>query len=98
MARDCALIDSRLDTAKICSDGRVHVDHAQPLAVFGGEKTFSHGLDLKRKSRRLACALRASSVKEPDGLLEIAIKNAIFGRELSTLNVMVKKIAKSKPL
>jgi len=32
------LIDSRLDTAKICSDGRVHVDHAQLPAVFGGEK------------------------------------------------------------
>jgi hypothetical protein len=33
----CALSDSRLDTAKICSDGRVHVDHAQLPAVFGGE-------------------------------------------------------------
>src|SRR4030095_17235841 len=51
MARGCALIDSRLDTAKICSDGRVHVDHAQLPAVFGGEKTFSHGLGQKRKSR-----------------------------------------------
>src|SRR5712692_10020210 len=50
MARGCALIDSRLDTAKICSDGRVHVDHAQLPAVFGGEKTFSHGLDPKRTS------------------------------------------------
>jgi hypothetical protein len=49
MARGCALIDSRLDTAKICSDGRVHVDHAQLPAVFGGEKTFSHGLDPKQK-------------------------------------------------
>jgi hypothetical protein len=48
MARGCALIDSRPDTAKICSDGRVHVDHAQLPAVFGGEKTFSHGLDPKR--------------------------------------------------
>jgi 2-keto-4-pentenoate hydratase/2-oxohepta-3-ene-1,7-dioic acid hydratase in catechol pathway len=28
-------IDSRLDTAKICSDGRVDVDHARPRAVFG---------------------------------------------------------------
>src|SRR5260370_41609288 len=49
MARGCALIDSRLDTAKICSDKRVHVDHAQLPAVFGGEKTFSHGLGPKRK-------------------------------------------------
>jgi hypothetical protein len=40
----CAPIDSRLDTAKICSDGRVHVDHAELPEVFGGGKTFSHGL------------------------------------------------------
>src|SRR6266849_1706853 len=51
MVRGCALIDSRLDTAKICSDGRVHVDHAQLPAVFGGEKTFSHGLGPTRTSR-----------------------------------------------
>src|SRR5712671_1562514 len=50
MVRGCALIDSRLDTAKICSDGRIHVDHAQLPAVFGGEKTFSHGLGPQRKS------------------------------------------------
>src|SRR5713226_969765 len=52
MARGCALIDSRPDTAKICSDGRVHVDHAQLPAVFGGEKTFSHGLGQNRHSNR----------------------------------------------
>src|SRR5260370_1779104 len=49
MVRGCALIASRLDTAKICSDKRVHVDHAQLPAVFGGEKTFSHGLGQTRK-------------------------------------------------
>src|SRR5258706_5690832 len=51
MVRGCALIDSRLDTAKICSDGRVHVDHAQLPAVFGGRKTFPHGLGKSGKTR-----------------------------------------------
>src|ERR1700688_2371827 len=36
MARGCARIDSRLDTAKIGSDGRVEVHRARLLAVFGG--------------------------------------------------------------
>src|SRR5258707_12296959 len=58
MVRGCALIDSRLDTAKICSDGRVHVDHAQLPAVFGGEKTFSHGLGQNRKSSMRAYVFR----------------------------------------
>ena len=40
MVRGCALIDSRLDTAKICSDGRVHVDHAQLPVVLGEKKRF----------------------------------------------------------
>src|SRR6266478_8626778 len=42
MARGCALIDSRLDTAKIGSDGRVEVHRARLLAVFwgGDEKRF----------------------------------------------------------
>src|SRR4029453_15109550 len=58
MARGCALIDSRLDTAEICSDGRVHVDHAQLPAVFGGEKTFPHGLGQNRKSSMRAYDFR----------------------------------------
>src|SRR6266436_2545147 len=41
MARGCALIDSRLDTAKIGSDGRVEVHRARLLAVFGGTKNVS---------------------------------------------------------
>src|SRR5260370_37347579 len=61
MARGCALIDSRLDTAKICSDKRVHVDHAQLPAVFGGEKTFSHGLGQNRKSSMRANVFCCSS-------------------------------------
>jgi hypothetical protein len=40
MARGCARIDSRLDTAKIGSDGRVEVHRARLLAVFGDEKRF----------------------------------------------------------
>jgi hypothetical protein len=47
VARGCARIDSRLDTAKICSDGRVDVDRPWLRAVFGGGKTFSHDLDPK---------------------------------------------------
>src|SRR6266852_2505412 len=60
MARGCALIDSRPDTAKICSDGRVHVDHAQLPAVFGGEKTFSHGLGQKLKTSMRAYVFRSA--------------------------------------
>src|SRR5258707_10120149 len=48
MVRGCALIDSRLDTAKICSDGRVEVHRARLRAVFGGRKTFPHGLGQTR--------------------------------------------------
>src|SRR6266404_6809495 len=48
MVRGCALIDSRLDTAKIGSDGRVEVHRARLRAVFGGRKTFPHGLDPTR--------------------------------------------------
>ena len=40
MVRGCALIDSRLDTAKIGSDGRVEVHRARLRAVFGGRKRF----------------------------------------------------------
>src|SRR6476660_6218092 len=60
MVRGCALIASRLDTAKICSDGRVHVDHAQLPAVFGGEKTFLHGLGQTREYSTRAHVFRCS--------------------------------------
>src|SRR5438105_169653 len=58
MARGCALIDSRLDTAKIGSDGRVEVHRARLLAVFGGRKTFPHGLGQNRKSSMRAYVFR----------------------------------------
>ena len=45
MARGCARIDSRPDTAKIGSADRVEVHHARLLAVIGVRKTFPHGLD-----------------------------------------------------
>ena len=48
MARGCARIDSRPDTAKIGSADRVEVHHARLLAVIGVRKTFPHGLDPKR--------------------------------------------------
>ena len=53
MARGCARIDSRPDTAKIGSVDRVEVHHARLLAVIGIRKTFPHGLGQKRKCRRL---------------------------------------------
>ena len=54
VARGCARIDSRLDTAKICSDGRVDVDHAHLLQFLGDEKRFHtawvvSGSDLPRQ-------------------------------------------------
>ena len=50
MARGCARIDSRPDTAKIGSVDRVEVHHARLLAVIGVRKTFPHGLGQNRKS------------------------------------------------
>src|SRR6202011_3552396 len=38
-------VDSKLDTAKICSDRRVDADRPRLRAVFGRAKTFSHSLD-----------------------------------------------------
>src|ERR1700730_17216724 len=51
VARGCAQVDSRLDTAKICSNRRVDADRPRLRAVFGGGKTFLHSLGQKRKSR-----------------------------------------------
>jgi hypothetical protein len=50
MAQDCARIDSRLDTAKIGSAGRLEVYRARLLAIIGVRKTFPHGLDPKATS------------------------------------------------
>ena len=50
MARGCARIVSRPDTAKIGSADRVEVHHARLLAVIGVRKTFPHGLGHFRKS------------------------------------------------
>src|SRR5450755_4134800 len=49
MARGCARIDSKPDTAKIGSADRVEVHHARLLAVIGVRKTFPHGLGQNRK-------------------------------------------------
>ena len=51
MARGCARIVSRPDTAKIGSADRVEVHHARLLAVIGVRKTFPHGLDPKETSQ-----------------------------------------------
>ena len=48
VARGCARIDSRPDTAKIGSANRVDVHHARLLAVVGVRKTFRHGLGHQR--------------------------------------------------
>ena len=50
VARGCARIDLRPDTAKIGSANRVEVHHARLLAVVGVRKTFRHGLGQFRKS------------------------------------------------
>ena len=50
VARGCARIDSRPDTAKIGSANRVEVHYARLLAVVGVRKTFRHGLDPNRTS------------------------------------------------
>ena len=52
MARGCARIDSRLDTAKIGSAGRLEVHRARLLAVIGVRKTFPHGLGHFQTSAR----------------------------------------------
>jgi hypothetical protein len=48
MAQGCARIDSRLDTAKVGSAGRLEVHRARFLPVIGVRKTFPHGLDPTR--------------------------------------------------
>ena len=53
MARGCARIDSRLDTAKIGSAGRVEVHHARLLAVIGVRKTFPRGLGHEQSFRKV---------------------------------------------
>ena len=60
MARGCARIDSRPDTAKIGSADRVEVHHARLLAVIGVRKTFPHGLDPKRTSTLLGARFRSA--------------------------------------
>src|SRR5271154_5286147 len=54
MARGCAQIDSRPDTAKIGSADRVEVHHARLLAVIEVRKTFPHGLGHSRHFDRLS--------------------------------------------
>ena len=72
MARGCAQIDSRLDTAKMGSDGRVEVHHTRLLAVIGVRKTFPHGLGPKRTSHPLSLMsapvgilLQKSKIEQP---------------------------------
>jgi hypothetical protein len=50
MARGCARIDSRPDTAEIGSADRIEAYPAGSLAVAGVPKAFPHGLDPERKS------------------------------------------------
>src|SRR5271169_6141726 len=53
MAQGYARIDSRLDTAKIGSAGRVEVHRVRLLAVIGVRKTFPHGLGHFQTSSRV---------------------------------------------
>src|ERR1700686_2287779 len=61
MARGCARIDSRPDTAKIGSADRVEGHHARLLAVIGVRKTFPHGLDPERTSDQTIALRRGLS-------------------------------------
>src|SRR5258707_9670589 len=100
MVRGRALIDSRLDTAKICSDGRVHVDHAQLPAVFGGEKTFSHGLGQNRKSSMRANVFRftpESGLKSDITPFPFSAKRVILAMRCS-LPVFLEKRTISEPV
>jgi hypothetical protein len=54
-ARSCARVDSRLPTAKTCSNGRVDVNRHLFRAVAWERKTFSHGLGPKRSSTLKIC-------------------------------------------
>jgi hypothetical protein len=65
MARGCARIDSRFDTVKIGSAGRVEVHRARLLAVIGVRKTFPHGLDPNRTSVRDICVVRLGGLSNP---------------------------------
>src|ERR1700730_1498008 len=65
VARGCAQVDSRLDTAKICSNRRVDADRPRLRAVFGGGKTFLHSLghSLQKRDVRVTSAFHPIAAK-----------------------------------
>src|SRR5476649_25674 len=63
MARGCARIDSRPDTAKIGSADHLEVHHARLLAVIGVRKTFPHGLDPNRTFGSISSAIKKPRTK-----------------------------------
>src|ERR1700693_4382993 len=76
MARGCARIDSRPDTAKIGSADRVEVHHARLLAVIGVRKTFPHGLGHQRKS--VPASLRSALPPEAD--IQTSLQSHLGGK------------------
>jgi hypothetical protein len=78
MARGCARIDSRPDTAKIGSADRVEVHHARLLAVIGVRKTFPRSLDPYRKS-----GLHNATAASHQGLA--------FKRQVSSFTVLLRR-------
>src|SRR5258705_13449108 len=79
MARGCARIDSRPDTAKIGSADRVEVHHARLLAVIGVRKTFPHGLGQNRKSSMRAYVFRFAPESGRRATWSACPFRAIFG-------------------
>src|SRR6478609_6225082 len=84
MVRGCALIDSRLDTAKICSDGRVHVDHAELPVVLGEKKRF-YTVWVKNGSRGFAAGCK--QLLESDTERQILISSWMRGYFSATKNL-----------
>src|SRR5258705_3054639 len=80
MARGCARIDSRPDTAKIGSADRVEVHHARLLAVIGVRKTFPHGLGQNRKSSTRANVFRLTAESGPGQAHRMGNQNSQFLR------------------
>ena len=80
VARGCARINSRPDTAKIGSANRVDVHHARLLAVVGVRKTFRHGLDPSRTSNASGWLLSSFRETGPEHSIIDALASGKIGR------------------
>jgi hypothetical protein len=95
-ARGCARIDSRLDTAKICSDGRADVDHARLRAVLGKWKTFSHSQGHKQRSGKRRTTSGLPQIADP-GTADVFIRLCQI-REASPPPVLRRRLIQAQNL